>query len=204
MAGPSWPRCWRWRRSAASPAPVGSRPRSATSSPAAAMIPPSWSQPSAGTGASKTPCIGCSTSPSARTTVACAIVPPPATSPSCAKSPSTSSPEIAVAKPADAVGAKWRPGTTITCSRSPLAKLMREPWDQDGGIIAAAGEEVADLGLDPTGAGDAADRLHRQHRGQLGPAIQGLELPSGGAHEDAPADQAAVALVEGVEHRPTA
>src|SRR5690242_21630340 len=29
--------------------------------------------------------------------------------------------------------------------------------DQDGGIVAAAGEEVADLGLDLTGASDAAD-----------------------------------------------
>src|SRR3954469_22825620 len=92
------------------------------------MILPSWSKPSAGTGASKTPCLGCSTSPSARTTVACATVPPPATSPSCARSPSTSSPETAVTEPADAVGAKWRPGTTTTCSRSSLAKLMRELW----------------------------------------------------------------------------
>src|SRR5689334_6181514 len=83
------------------------------------------------------------------------------------------------------------------------APVPADGWGQAGGIIAAAAEEVADLGLDLAGAGDAADRLHRQHRGQLGPATQGLELPSGGAHEDAPADQAAVAL-EGVEHRPTA
>jgi hypothetical protein len=75
---------------------------------------------------------------------------------------------------------------------------------QDSGIIAAAGEEVADLGLDLTGAGDAADRLDRQHGAEIGPATQGLELPSGRAHEDAPADQAAVALVAGVKHRPTA
>src|ERR671921_2426578 len=75
--------------------------------------------------------------------------------------------------------------------------------DQDGGIVAAAGEEVADLGLDLAGAVDAADRLHRQHGAEIGPVAQRLELPGGGAHEDAPADQAAVAFVEGVEHRPT-
>src|ERR671916_584375 len=75
--------------------------------------------------------------------------------------------------------------------------------DQDGGIVAAAGEEVADLGLDLAGAVDAADRLHRRHGAEIGPAAQRLELPDGGAHEDAPADQAAVALVGGGEHRPT-
>src|SRR3712207_2025102 len=42
--------------------------------------------------------------------------------------------------------------------------------DQDGGIIAAAGEEGEGLGLDLAATGDAADRLDRQHRGQLGPA----------------------------------
>jgi hypothetical protein len=42
----------------------------------------------------------------------------------------------------------------------------------DGGIIATTREEVADLALDLTGAGDAADRLHRQHRGQPGPATK--------------------------------
>ena len=75
---------------------------------------------------------------------------------------------------------------------------------QDGGIILAAGQEVADLGLDLAGAVDAADRLDRQQRAQIGPAVQGLELFAGRAHEDAPADQAAVALVKGVEHRPAA
>jgi hypothetical protein len=49
----------------------------------------------------------------------------------CARSPSTSSPETAAAEPADAVGAKWRPGTTTTCSRSSPAKLMREPCPGD-------------------------------------------------------------------------
>src|SRR5919107_160034 len=54
--------------------------------------------------------------------------PPPATSPSCARSPSTSSPETAAAESAYAVGAKWRHGTTTTCSRSSPVELMREPW----------------------------------------------------------------------------
>src|SRR3954468_22693010 len=76
--------------------------------------------------------------------------------------------------------------------------------DQDGGIIAAAGEEVAGLGLDFAGTVDAADRLDRQHGAEIGPVAQLLELSDGRAHEDASADQAAVALVEGVEHRPAA
>src|SRR4051794_26846705 len=80
--------------------------------------------------------------------------------------------------------------------------------DQDGGIIAAAGaaagEEVAGLGLDFAGTVDAADRLDRQHGAEIGPVAQRLELSDGRAHEDASADQAAVALVEGVEHRPAA
>ena len=76
--------------------------------------------------------------------------------------------------------------------------------DQDGGIVAAAGEEVADLGLGLAGAVDAADRLGRQQGAEMGRFVQGLELSDGRAHEDASADQAAVALVEGVEHRPTA
>src|SRR3954464_1556906 len=76
--------------------------------------------------------------------------------------------------------------------------------DQDGGIIAAAGEEVAGLGLDFAGTVDAADRLDRQHGAEIGPVAQRLELSDGRAHQDASADQAAVALVEGVEHRPAA
>src|SRR4051812_11909664 len=82
------------------------------------------------------------------------------------------------------------------------APVPADGFDQDGGIIAAAREEVADLGFDLTGAGDAADRLHRQHRGQLGPATQGLKLAGGWAREDPPTDQAAMTFVEGVEHRP--
>src|SRR5512144_240879 len=67
------------------------------------------------------------------------------------------------------------------------APVPADGLDQDGGIVAAAGEDVADLGLDLAGPGDAADRLHRQHRAQLGPATQGLELPGGWAREDTPA-----------------
>jgi hypothetical protein len=82
------------------------------------------------------------------------------------------------------------------------APVPADGLDQDGGIIVAAREEGADLGLDLTGAGDAADRLRRQPRAQLGPATQGFAFPGGWAREDTPADQAAVTFVEGVEHRP--
>src|SRR5215208_5157789 len=49
---------------------------------------------------------------------------------------------------------------------NPMQRVLDTPvpadgLDQDGGIVAAAREEVADLGLDLTGAGDAADRLDR-------------------------------------------
>src|SRR5690349_24295718 len=71
-------------------------------------------------------------------------------------------------------------------------------------IVAAAGQEVADLGLDLAGPGDAADRLHRQYGVEVGPVAQGIEILCRRVHEDAPADQAAVALLEGVEHRPAA
>src|SRR4051812_34130248 len=84
------------------------------------------------------------------------------------------------------------------------APVPADGWGQDGGIVAAAGEEIAGLSLDLAGTVDAADRLDRQHGAEIGPATQGLEFPSGGAHEDTPANQAAVALVKGVEHRPTA
>src|SRR4051794_8525186 len=109
-------------------APTRPRPRSATSSPAAATIRPSWPRLSAATGASRTACIGFSTSPFGKMTAGCAIAPPPATSPCYAKSPSTLSPLIAAVEPAFAVGARRPPGTTITCSGSSPARLMREPW----------------------------------------------------------------------------
>src|SRR5215217_8466472 len=65
------------------------------------------------------------------------------------------------------------------------APVPADGLDQDGGIVAAAGEEAADLGLNLASAGDAADRLHRQHRAQLGPAAQGLEILRRRVHEDA-------------------
>src|ERR671939_667624 len=76
----------------------------------------------------------------------------------------------------------------------PVQPVLHTPMPPDrprqgGGIVAAAGEEVADLGLDLAGAGDAPDRLHRQHRAQLGPVTQGFELPGSWAREDTSADQ---------------
>src|SRR4051794_31868923 len=112
-------------------AAAGARPRSATFSPAATTILPSWPGLSAATGASRTPCTGFSTSPSVRMTAGGAIAPPPATSPCYVKSPATSSPQIAAVKPAFVVGAKRPPGTTTTCSRSSPARLMREPWVEE-------------------------------------------------------------------------
>src|ERR1051325_3819158 len=75
---------------------------------------------------------------------------------------------------------------------------------QDGRIIVAAGEEIADLGLDLAGAVDAADRLDRQQRAQIGPFVQGLELCADRAHENASAHQAAMAIIKGVASRPAA
>src|SRR3954452_11712895 len=69
--------------------------------------------------------------------------------------------------------------------------------DQDGRIVPAAGQEVADLGLGLAGAVDAADRLDRQQSAQIGPFVQRLEH-SGRAHEDAAADRAAMAFVKSV------
>src|SRR3954462_7126546 len=56
------------------------------------------------------------------------------------------------------------------------APMSADRPDQDSGIIVAACEEVADLGLDPAGAVDAPDRLHRQNRTQDRPAVQGREI----------------------------
>src|SRR3954463_14605777 len=72
---------------------------------------------------------------------------------------------------------------------------------QDGRIIVAAGEEVADLGLDPAAAIDGADRLDRQPGAQIGAFVQGLKLCDGWAHKDASASQAAMAVVKSVESR---
>jgi predicted transposase YbfD/YdcC len=70
------------------------------------------------TGASRTRCTGCSTSPSVRTTAACATDAPRATWPSCAGSQSTSSAVIARPGPVCAPDAREPPGTTTTCSSS--------------------------------------------------------------------------------------
>src|SRR3954451_3769692 len=62
----------------------------------------------------------------------------------------------------------------------PMQRVLNAPMsadrpDQDSGIIVAACEEVADLGLDPAGAVDAPDRLDGQNRTQVRPAVQGRE-----------------------------
>src|SRR4051794_22867609 len=75
---------------------------------------------------------------------------------------------------------------------------------QNGRIFVAAGEKVADLGRDPAGAVDGADRLDRQQGAQIGPFAQGLELCDGRARKDASAGQAAMAVVKSVESRPAA
>jgi hypothetical protein len=47
------------------------------------------------------------------------------------------------------------------------APVLAYGLDRDGGIIAAAGEEVADLSLSLAGAVDAADCLDRQHGAEI-------------------------------------
>src|SRR4051794_38679888 len=75
---------------------------------------------------------------------------------------------------------------------------------QDGRIVVAAGEEIADFGLGLAGTVDAADRLDRQQSTQIGPFMHRLEFSDGRAHENASAHQAAVAVVKGVASRPAA
>src|SRR3954468_11998854 len=87
----------------------------------------------------------------------------------------------------------------------PMQRVLNTPVpadcsDQDGGIIVAACQEIADLGLDLAGAVDAPDRLDCENRTHVRPAVQGLEVLDRRGHEDAPADQATVALVKGIEH----
>src|SRR3954447_14393222 len=50
---------------------------------------------------------------------------------------------------------------------------------QDGRVVVAAGEEVADLDLGLAGAVDAADCLDRQQSAKIGPFVQRLELCGG-------------------------
>src|SRR5215218_126578 len=73
---------------------------------------------------------------------------------------------------------------------------------QDLGIIAAAGQEIADLRFDLAGAVDTADGFHRQHGAQPGPSAQRFQTGGFRADEHTPADQAAMAVVEGIEDRP--
>src|SRR5436853_628024 len=87
----------------------------------------------------------------------------------------------------------------------PMQRVLNTPVpadrpDQDGGIIVATCQEVADLGLDPAGAVDAPDCLDGQNRTQVRPALQGLEILDRRGHEDAPTDQATVPLVKVIEH----
>src|SRR3954454_16723787 len=84
------------------------------------------------------------------------------------------------------------------------APVPADGLSQDSRIVATAGEEIADLGLGLAGAVDAADCLDRQQRAQIGPYVQRRELCAGWAHKDAPAHQAAVAVVKGVACRPAA
>src|SRR3954470_5120001 len=79
----------------------------------------------------------------------------------------------------------------------PMQRVLNTPVpadcpDQDGGIIVAACQEIADLGLDLAGAVDAPDRLDCENRTQVRPAVQGLEVLDHQGHEDAPTDQATV------------
>src|SRR4051812_4318937 len=80
------------------------------------------------------------------------------------------------------------------------APMSADRPDQDGRSVAATREEVADLGLNLAGAVDAPDRLDCENRTQVRPAVQGLEILDRRGHEDAPADQATVTLVKGIEH----
>src|SRR4051794_23678 len=84
----------------------------------------------------------------------------------------------------------------------PMQRVLNPPVPadrphQDGGSVAAACQEVTDLGPDRAGAVDAPDRLDGQNRAQVGPAVQGLQVLDRRGHEDAPANQATVALVKG-------
>src|SRR3954447_25564908 len=73
----------------------------------------------------------------------------------------------------------------------PMQRVLNTPVpadcpDQDGGIIVAACQEIADLGLDRAGAVDAPDRLDCENRTQVRPAVQGLEVLDCRGYEDAP------------------
>src|SRR3954452_8175639 len=95
---------------------------------------------------------------------------------------------------------------TETDVENPMQSVLDAPVPadsstQDGRIVVTAGKEVADFGLDLVGAVDAADYLDRQQCAQIGPLVQRLKLSNGRAHEDTPANQAAVIVVKGVACR---
>src|SRR5215212_4719289 len=72
----------------------------------------------------------------------------------------------------------------------------------DLGVIAAAGQEIADLRFDLAGAVDTANGFHRQHGAQPGPSAQRFQTGSLRADEHTPTNQAAMAVIEGIEDRP--
>src|SRR5215212_8524366 len=80
--------------------------------------------------------------------------------------------------------------------------MLADCLDQDLGVIAAAGQEIADLRFDRAGAVDPADGFHRQHGAQPGPSAQRFQTGSLRADEHTPADQAAMAVIEGIEGWP--
>src|SRR3954464_14719993 len=65
--------------------------------------------------------------------------------------------------------------------------------DQDLGIIAAAGQKIADLRFDLAGAVDTADGFHRQHGAQPGPSAQRFQTGGLRADEHTPTDRPAMA-----------
>src|SRR5215204_5096065 len=107
---------------------------------------------------------------------------------------------------------QWSPFSMVQCRRmawirtlgsSPqLGTLGVIAAAGDLGVIAAAGQEIADLRFDLAGAVDTADGFHRQHGAQPGPSAQRFQTGGLGADEHTPADQAAMAVVEGIEDRP--
>src|SRR5215204_938502 len=107
---------------------------------------------------------------------------------------------------------QWSPFSMVQCRRmawirtlgsSPqLGTLGVIAAAGDLGVIAAAGQEIADLRFDLAGAVDTADGFHRQHGAQPGPSAQRFQTGSLRADEHTPADQAAMAVVEGIEDRP--
>lgn len=64
---------------------------------------------------------------------------------------------------------------------------------EDGRIIAAARQEIADLALDFVGAVEAADALDGKHGAQPRPAAEGFEMHCIGAGEHPASHQAASA-----------